>query len=43
MALHKQTPQLIYIFVTITKNIRFWQNSASTMHHQVAIQVPNFS
>jgi len=43
MALHKSTPLLLYICLTPTNNIWFWQNFASIMHHLLAIKMPNFS
>jgi len=33
MAIHKKTPLLLYICVTPTNHIWFWQNSTSTMNY----------
>jgi len=43
MTVHKQIPLLIYISVTPTNNIWFWQNFTSTMRRLLAIKLPNFS
>jgi len=33
----------VYICETLTNSIWFWQNFTATMHHLLAINIPNFS